>query len=317
VYEPEPGEGAGLVAAGMLAPAGETRFGEEALRGLMLESARRWPAFAAELTEVSGVDVGYRTEGTLLVGLTDDDLAELRRQFDYYTRAGERLEPLTGRQIREREPMLSPRIRGGAYAPGDRQVDPRKVLEALRRLPIRVEAERVTDLAAVAADVVVVAAGCGSAALTGLPVRPVKGQLLRLRAPSAPLRHVVRGHAHGRPVYVVPRADGELIIGATEEERGADRTVTAGGVLDLLRPAADLLPGIAEFALTETLAGLRPGTPDNAPIIGRLPGGHLVATGHYRNGVLLAPVTADAVAELASAGRTRENLTAFDPKRFA
>src|SRR6185369_5082467 len=162
-------------------------------------------------------------------------------------------------------------VRGGAYAPGDRQVDPRKVLTALRGL-VRVEQRRVEEPAGLDADLVVIAAGSGTAALTGLPVRPVKGQLLRLRAPSAPIRHVIRGYANNRPIYVVPRADGELVVGATEEERGEDRTVTAGGVLDLLRPAADLLPGIAEFALTETLAGLRPGTPDNAPILGHLHG---------------------------------------------
>lgn len=312
VYEPDPGRSAGLVAAGMLAPTGETRFGEEPLRALMTESARRWPAFAADLQAASGFDIGYRSEGALLVALTDDDLGELRRLFDYY----DRIEPLTGRELREREPMLSPRVRGGAYAPGDRQVDPRKVLTALRGL-VRVEQRRVEDPARLDADLVVIAAGSGTAALTGLPVRPVKGQLLRLRAPSAPIRHVIRGYANNRPIYVVPRADGELVVGATEEERGEDRTVTAGGVLDLLRPAADLLPGIAEFALTETLAGLRPGTPDNAPIIGRLAGGALVATGHYRNGVLLAPVTADAIAELAATGRTSENLAAFEPKRFA
>jgi glycine oxidase len=317
VYDPAPGGGAGLVAAGMLAPTGEAGFGEDALRTLMLDAAARWPAFAVELRDATGVDVAYRGEGTLLVALTDDDLAEIRRLFEFYRRAGQRIEPMTARELREREPMLSPRVRGGAYAPGDRQVDPRKVLRALRQAAVRFVTATVTDLAAVHEEKTVVAAGCGSAALTGLPVRPVKGQLVRLRADEAPIRHVIRGYAQGRRVYVVPRLDGELVIGATEEERGADTTVTAGGVLDLLRPAADLLPGIAEFALTETLAGLRPGTPDNAPMIGVLRSGEIVATGHHRNGVLLAPVTADAVAELVSTGRQPTNLAAFQPERFA
>jgi glycine oxidase len=209
--------------------------------------------------------------------------------------------------------MLSPRIRGGAYSPGDHQVDPRKVIHALIKTGVRIIPEALTK----ADDVTVVAAGVGSAALTGLPVRPVKGQLLRLRAPQPPIRHVIRGYANTRAVYVVPRADGELVVGATEEERGADTTVTAGAVLDLLRPAADLLPGIAEFALTETLAGLRPGTPDNAPIIGRLPTGVIVATGHFRNGVLLTPVTADAVAALVSGDPAGVDLRPFRPDRFA
>src|SRR5262249_5180781 len=151
--------------------------------------------------------------------------------------------------------------------------------------------------------------GTGAAALTGLPIRPVKGQLLRLRGAEPLVRHVIRGVALGRHVYLVPRADGELVVGATEEERGSDTTVTVGGVLDLLRPDADLLPGVAELALAEALAGLRPGTPDNAPVIGRLGAAVrgsrpsvLVAAGHYRNGVLLSPVTGGVIADLVTAG---------------
>jgi glycine oxidase len=317
VYESGPANGAATVAAGMLAPAGEARFGEEALQTLLLRSARRWESFAAELSAAGGTDVGYRTEGTLLVALTDDDLAELKRLYEYYSRAGERLEPLSGKQLRDREPMLSPRIRGGAYAPGDRQVDPRKVLEALRGLLPAPVPGLVEDLNSLPEELIVVAAGVGSAKLTGLPVRPVKGQLVRLRSRTPLLSHVIRGSAYGRPVYLVPRADGELVVGATEEERGDDRTVTAGGLLDLLRPAADLVPGVTELPVTETIAGLRPGTPDNAPIIGRLPDGTVVATGHYRNGVLLAPITADAVTALVANQSKDMNLEEFAPERFA
>ena len=144
----------------------------------------------------------------------------------------------------------------------------------------------------------------------------MKGQLLRLRGPEPLLTHVVRGVALGRHVYLVPRADGELVVGASEEERGADTTVTAGGVLDLLRPAADLLPGVAELALAETLAGLRPGTPDNAPVLGHLHGKVYVAGGHYRHGVLLAPVTAHAVADLVTRGSTDVDVSAFGAGRF-
>lgn len=320
VYDADPARGAGRVAAGMLAPTAEANFGEEALQGLMLESMRRWPAFAAELGAATGMPLGYRTDGTLLVALTDDDLAEVRRLVDYYRRAGTPIEPLGGRQLRELEPLLSPRIRGGARAAGDHQVDPRRLLAALRSLPVRHERRDVADLSELRDDVIVVANGCGLAAATGLPVRPVKGQLLRLRGAEPLLTHVVRGVALGRHVYLVPRADGELIVGATEEERGTDTTVTAGGVLDLLRPAADLLPGVAELALTETLAGLRPGTPDNAPILGRLvghPHGTVyVAGGHYRHGVLLAPVTAHAVADLVTRGSTDIDLSSYGPGRF-
>ncbi|GAB3859034.1 glycine oxidase ThiO [Dactylosporangium cerinum] len=316
VYDGDPARGAGLVAAGMLAPTAEANFGEEALQELMLESMRRWPGFAAELGAATGMPLGYRTDGTLLVALTDDDLTDVRRLVDYYRRAGTPIEPLGGRQLRELEPLLSPRVRGGARAGGDHQVDPRLLLAALRSLPVRHERRDVADLSTLRDDVIVVANGIGLAGSTGLPVRPVKGQLLRLRGPEPLLTRVVRGVAHGRHVYLVPRADGELVVGATEEERGADRTVTAGGVLDLLRPAADLLPGVAELALAETLAGLRPGTPDNAPVIGHLADNVYVAGGHHRNGVLLAPVTAHVVADLVTKGSTDVDITPYAAGRF-
>ncbi|GAB3953159.1 hypothetical protein GCM10027614_58130 [Micromonospora vulcania] len=158
------------------------------------------------------------------------------------------------------------------------------------------------------------------AALTGLPVRPVKGQILRLRAPGgvAPgFRHVIRGYADGESVYLVPRADGEVVLGATVEER-ADTTVTAGAVLRLLRAGVDLLPELAEYDLVETIAGLRPGTPDNAPILGPLPGRPdvLVATGHHRHGIVLAPVTADLIADLVISGVPDPLLAPFRPDRF-
>jgi glycine oxidase len=311
VYDPHPGGGASDVAAGMLAPAGEASFGERELVGLLVESARRWPGFAAEL----GIDVGYRADGTLLVARTDDDLAELDRLVRLQSAYGLTPVALRTSELREREPLLSPRLRGGALVEGDGQVDPRRVLGALRSTGILVVPRTVTSLSTVDSDVVVVAAGCGSASLTGLPVRPVKGQLLRLRGRIA-LRHTVRGYADGRAVYLVPRADGEVVVGATSEER-TDPTVTAGAVLDLLRAAVDVVPELAEYSLTEARYGFRPGTPDNAPVIGWLRPGVLVATGHYRNGVLLAPVTADAVADLVTGGPDAGLVNAFGPGRFA
>jgi len=169
----------------------------------------------------------------------------------------------------------------------------------------------------VEADVVVVAAGVGTAALTGLPIRPVKGQTVRLRAPEPAVRHVIRGWVRGRQVYLVPRTDGEIVVGATEEERGDDTSVTAGGLLDLLRPAAELLPEVVEYPVTEILAGLRPGTPDNAPFLGRWRDNIVVAAGHHRNGVLLTPVTADAIAELVATGHTPPEIEPFTPTREA
>ena len=316
VYDPAPGSGASQVAAGMLAPVGEAYFGEDELVALAVESARRWPEFARSLAVESGIDVGYRPDGTLLVARTADDLAELSRLARWQAALGLPVTALSASELRAREPRLGPRIRGGGFVPGDHQVDPRRVLAALLALPgLAIERRAVTDMSTVDGDVVVVAAGCASAVLTGLPVRPVKGQVVRLRGAPG-LRCVIRGYVDGRSVYLVPRADGEVVVGATNEER-RDATVTAGAVLDLLRSAIDLVPDLAEAELTETRVGFRPGTPDNAPIIGELRPGVLVATGHYRNGILLAPVTADAVADLVTGGgATADLVKPFGAERF-
>jgi glycine oxidase len=324
VHDPAPGRGASHVAAGMLAPVGEACFGEEELTALLVASARRWPAFAARLRAVSGLDVGYRDEGSLLVARTDDDLAEVTRLLELQAALGLPAVSLRASALREREPLLAPRIRGGAHAPEDHQVDPRRVVTALLRAAeaagVRIDRRSVTDLSNVDGDLVVVAAGCGAAELTGLPVRPVKGQLLRLRrvgdgADPTALRHVIRGYVDGRQVYLVPRRDGEIVVGATSEER-RDSTLTAGAVLDLLRAAVDLVPELSEYELAEAQVGFRPGTPDNAPIIGELRPGVFVAAGHYRHGIVLAPVTADAIAGLITGGPDGELVRSFGPGRF-
>jgi glycine oxidase len=298
--------GAWQVAAGMLAPGGESAFEQPALTRLLAESNERWPAFAAEL----GVDVGYDDAGTLGLAMTADDLAGATRVW-----SRQKLPLLRPSELREREPALSPRVRAGVFSPAERQVDPRKVVAALRdRLDGRIVAGRVRALSEVDAATVVVAAGCGTAGLTGLPVRPVKGQVLRLRGEPGLLRHVLDATVDGRQVYLVPRADGEVVVGATQEER-TDRAVTAGGVHDLLHAAIELVPGLAEWELAETTVGHRPGTPDNAPLLGRLSENTIVAAGHHRNGVLLAPITADLIAGLV-AGHEDPLLAHFAPGRF-
>ncbi|MDP9799172.1 glycine oxidase [Catenuloplanes nepalensis] len=298
--------GAWEVAAGMLAPIGEAYFGEVELTGLLVDSAARWPGFAADLAAASGVEVGYRGEGTLAVALTADDLAAATRLIAYQRDLGLAVDPLTPSAMRAVEPVLSPRVRGGALIPGDHQVDPRRVTAALRiaaaRAGVRFVRRRVANVSEVYADRVVVAAGCGTAALTGLPVRPVRGEVLRLRAPGRKpgFTHVIRGYADGREVYLVPRRDGEVVVGATAHER-ADDDVTAGAVLRLLRAAADLIPEIEEYALVEAQSGARPGSPDNRPILGDWAAGSrevVVAAGHYRHGILLTPVTAELITAL-------------------
>ncbi|WP_353942079.1 glycine oxidase ThiO [Streptomyces sp. HUAS MG91] len=346
VVDPEPGGGAAQVAAGMLAAVTELHYGEQTLLGLNVASAARYPAFAAELSEVTGQDLGYRACGTLAVALDADDRAHLRELHALQRKSGLDSEWLSGRDCRRLEPMLAPGVRGGLRVDGDHQIDPRRLASALltacersgvvlRRAwadRLRVVRDRacgvtLTDGTELDAGQVVLAGGSRSGQLAGVPdevlppVRPVKGQVLRLTVPRryAPfLSRTVRAVVRGSHVYLVPRVNGELVVGATTEELGWDTTVTAGGVYELLRDAHELVPGITELPLTETRAGLRPGSPDNAPLLGptALPGLHL-ATGHHRNGVLLTPVTGDALAHALVTGELPEEASPFTPRRFS
>lgn len=345
VVDPAPGGGAARVAAGMLAPVTELHYGEEQLLALNLASARRYPAFVQELEEASGRETGYRTCGTLAVALDADDRADLRELHAFQQRCGLDSQWLTGRECRRLEPMLAPSVRGGLRVAGDHQIDPRRLAGALvaaceragvgfrRTTAARLSVVRDRATGAVLADGTevsagrtVLATGSDSGRLDGVPpallppVRPVKGQVVRLRVPSAYapfLSRTVRAVVRGGHIYLVPRTDGELVVGATSEEMGWDSTVTAGGVYELLRDAHELVPGITELPLAETSAGLRPASPDNAPLLGptALPG-LIVATGHYRNGVLLTPVTGDALGELLATGELPELARPFTPRRF-
>jgi glycine oxidase len=317
----ELGAGATHVAAGMLAPVSEVEFGEAA-RGVLeqgLRSAAMWPPFAAELERAGESDVGLRRSGTLLVARDDDEARELERQFAFRQQLGLRAVRLRASEAREREPALAPTVRLGVHAPDDHSVDPRRVVAALwraceregvslrrhtpaLRLELDAAGERVLGVeiegGVLAAGEVVVACGAWSGALAGLPdgagvpVRPVKGQILRLRDPAGPglLEGVVRFEGG----YLVPRGDGRYVLGATVEERGFEPNATAGGVYELLRDAHELVPGISELQIEELGVGYRPCTPDNVPIVGRgRLDGLLWATGHHRNGILLAPLTAE------------------------
>jgi glycine oxidase len=349
------------VAAGMLAPVAEAEFGEAGRRVLELglRSAEMWPRFAAELEQASGMDVGLMRTGTLLVARDEDGARELERQFAFRASLGLRVERLRPSESRRREPALAPTVRLALQAPDDHSVDPRLVLAALREACVsagvklreqspvaRVEVDEDGVSAVVLASGerlagrrVVLAAGPWSERIDGLPagagipVRPVKGQILRLRDPAGPglLSMVVRFDGG----YLVPRAEGRYVLGATVEERGFAARPTVGGVYELLRDAADLVPGVSELEIEELSVGFRPGTPDNAPAIG--PGavpGLAWATGHHRNGVLLAPLTAEMLVHVlegtpapAQAAREREGgsprgslaelLAACDPARFA
>jgi glycine oxidase len=304
-------------AAGMLAPVTEVHYGEEALLALTLASRDRWPSFAAELADASGVEPGYRTNGTLSVARDGDDLARLDELAVFQTKLGLEVTKLRSREVRQLEPALSPRVRGGFLVAGDHSVDNRALVLGLREACVRagvsLYSTELTNLRQLDAGQIVVAAGHASIRLLPeLALRPVKGQLLHLRGEPL-LTHTVRGI----DAYLVPRADGRLLVGATVEEKGADLSATAGGVYELLRAAYELVPGMTELAFAETVVGLRPATADNAPLLGRIDARTLVATGHYRNGILLAPLTADLMVELLTTGRTPDLAVPFSPDRFA
>ncbi len=351
IADPAPGSGATRAAAGMLTPVAEAAYAEKELFRLGSESLRRYPAFAAELTGLTGLPTGFRQCGTLQIAYDASDLAVLDEMHALQETLGAPARRLTARECRAAEPMLDPSVRGGLLAEGDGSVDPRLLTAALLAAASRAGAAlvrqdvaeilvtagraagaRLADGTEARAGWVVLAAGWQSAAIAGLPgadvppVRPVKGQILRLRPtpatlaaglPPGLLARTVRGIVRGSSVYLVPRHSGELVIGATQEELGPDTQVTAGGVWELLRDARTLVPGITELEFAEASAGLRPGTPDNAPVLGpsQLPG-LVLATGHFRSGVLLAPATADIITDYLATQRLADSARPFAAQRF-
>jgi glycine oxidase len=340
------GRGTSHVAAGMLAPVAEVEFGASGgrLLELGLRSASIWPAFAAELDAEADISVGLLRTGTLLLARDGDDARELERQLEFRNSLGLAVRRLRPSDARELEPALAPTVRLALEAPDDHSVDPRLVLAALRRV-CEYSGVRLRESARVArvelaggriagvslqdgerlpAAQVVLAAGPWSEHIDGLPagagvpVRPVKGQILRLRDPAG--AGLVTRVLRFRGGYLVPRGDGRYVLGATVEEQGFAQTPTAGGVYELLRDARELVPGTSELEIEELSVGLRPGTPDNGPAIGHgTVRGLIWATGHYRNGILLAPLTAELVVGLLTGADERAAeplLAACAPDRF-
>ena len=335
------GAAASHAAAGMLAACAEAEPGEEALVALGRESQARWPAFAAELLAASGIDVELRPEGTLLLALTADDQARLTHLLVFQQKLGLPLQWISAADTRRREPHLAGKLAGAVFSPEDTQVDNRKLVAALRvaaqaagasvseHQPVRAISSRggrvdgiiLGDGTKVPADVVVLAAGAWARSIEGVdpklrpPVRPIKGQMLALRMnPAAPLlSHVV--WAPG--AYLVPRRDGRLLVGATVEEKGYDTSLTAGGILTLLEAAWRAVPAIEELAIDEMWVGHRPGSRDDAPILGAGPiDGLIYASGHHRNGILLAPITADAIVRLVLDSAVEAVIRPFGIERF-
>jgi glycine oxidase len=330
------------VAAGMLAPVTEATFTEQRLLELNLASLSRYPDFVAELETVSGLPTGLRRTPNLSVAYDADDAARLATFADFLARADHPGERLTSRECRRYEPLLAPTIRSGLLVEGDWSCDNRLLWRALietghrtgvREVPGfvhrvdssngRVTGVQLADGHTIDAGCVVVANGAWARQIDGLPdlpVRPVKGQIVRLdpgRLPAPSL--TIRAYSRGSEIYLVPReGDREVVLGATVEELGFDHRVTAGGVYELLRDARTVMPMTAEYALAETSVGWRPGTPDNAPILGQCDvDGLLLATGHYRNGVLLTPITADVISTLIVTGELDRIAAPFTLNRFA
>jgi len=330
VIDPSPGRGALWAAAGMLAPISESHPEEEDLLALLIEAARCWAEFAKDLEAEAQMSIGYRKSGTLLVGVDAGDKSELARAASLHRRFGLASTPLSREELHGLEHNLAPSVRSGLYIPDDHQVNNRllaeALLQALRSRGVTFVEQRVVEVrgatldldsgATLAASLVLVCPGAHLGQIRGLEsahlptIRPVKGQILRLK--GAPiLERTVRASVHGRALYLVPREDGELVVGATVEERGFDTRVMAGEVFRLLDDARRVVPGIDELEIADVTAGLRPGSPDNAPTLAWLNDGKcLAAVGHFRNGVLLAPLTASVVAALVS-GDIHDAMTLF------
>ena len=336
----EAGRGTSWQAAGMLAPDAEIGFEELELYKLNRESLRRWPDFAERVEAASGIDVDYRDEGTLIVADDRDSAEALRRLYEFQEEQGLAVEWLTGEEAREIEPFVAPRLSAAVYAPSDHQVDNRRLLRALRaafeaeggtlheHTPVQAvvpdaDAPAVVteDGTRVAASAVVVAAGVWSRELEGLtpdaqpPVRPVKGQMIQLRRKRPfDLQHVIRGPE----AYLAPKSSGRIVVGATSEEMGFDTTVTAGGLYELLEGGWEVVPGILDLPVDDTWAGLRPASRDHAPLLGATSApGIVLATGHYRHGILLTPITAEEIARHVRSGETSSWLEPFSPTRFS
>ncbi len=331
------GSGATRAATGMLAARAEVEPGEDDLLPLTLASQEMWRDFAAELESAGGQSVDYRDEGTMIVALSRDEVDRLRFRHDLQVRHGLDSVWLSGTLAREREPGLRPNVVGAVFSPQDHQVDARLVASALktafaraggvlyentRVVSLERSGGRVTGLATEAgtfsAGTVVLAAGAWSAELLpglDLPVRPLRGQSLALRMdPRAPaLTHIV----WTEQIHMAPKGDNRLIIGATVEERGFDTANTAGGLFALLEAARHALPAMEELAVDEIWTGFRPTSLDDAPILGGIGiDGLVAATGHHRNGILLAPVTARAIANLIVDGRMDGPEANFTYARF-
>jgi len=339
------GREASHAAGGMLAPLAEADRVDDFFK-LSVASRALYADFSRELREAAGVDIEYRTEGTLYLALTEEDEEELDCRWQWQHAAGMNVKRLNAACVHKLEPLITPKLRWALKFPDDHQVDNRRLTVALAAAAQAVgaefwagtEARRVltegsggrqrivgvdTTRGELRARCLIIAAGSWSSWLTadeGRPlanfkVEPVRGQMIALEMPAPSVRHVI----YSRRGYLIPRLGGFMIAGSTTEHAGYDQSVTAGGAASIIEHALEMVPGVGELAITEIWAGLRPCAPDGWPVLG--PDAHIdgliYATGHYRNGILLAPITAQAISELIIKGESSIDLTPFSVTRFA
>jgi glycine oxidase len=336
----EPGRGASWAAAGMLSPAPDSPR-DIPLVPLAKESLRLYPEFVAAIEEASGKQTGYTREGALEIFFGKQAGTQLSGLVSLHRELGLGTEPIAMDAARGWERLISPVARAAAWLPAEGMVDPREltsaVLAAAKNRGVEIWPQRrvtalllerdkcqgvIAENETIGAERVIIAAGYSSNEITighdllarYAPTRPVRGQIVALRLPGAGLRRVVRS----KNGYLVPRKDGRIIAGSTIEEAGSEKRVTLAGIRKILDGTLELVPDLARAEVLEMWSGLRPGTPDDLPIIGPTEiDGLLIATGHYRNGVLLAPVTARLISDLILRGRTSLDAETFSPLRFS
>ncbi len=331
----QPGQEASWASAGILSPAPENP-GMVAMVPLGKASLALYPEFVAQVEEISGKSAGFRPKGTLEALFSRDTKAELSTIIALHHGLGLKAEPLRGEDARELEPALSEDVEAAVLRPEEASVDNRALTAALLEAAQRGGAEifpgngakaiwregnrcagLVLQNEKVEAKWTVIAAGCFSATIEGIapyaPVRPAKGQMVALRADDLKMERVL----WSEKIYLVPRNDGRILAGATVEYTGFDKRTTAGGIEKILSAAIDLAPALADARVEETWAGLRPDSPDHLPILGPADlDGLLLATGHFRSGILLTPITARLVREWITEQRVSVDWDRFSPLRF-
>jgi len=336
------GKEASWAAAGMLSGRLDLKPSEKQLLPIFEKSHHAWPKFAKELENKSGKRIGYRKEGTLMIACDINEEQKLKNNYNFLKNNNIDVSWLSGNKIREKEPYVSNNVLSGFFSPEDHHVNNRYILDALITILKKnknncifkenTEVEKIitdkdqvigvqTRNETIKTKEIIICSGAWTNKIKNIeikevPIRPVKGQMVCLKMPknTSLLKHIL----WRENVYLVPRDNSDLIIGATEEEMGFDKSLTAGGIYNLLKIAREVLPAIENLSIVESWAGLRPATRDEAPIIGpsKKIKGLIYATGHHRNGILLAPLTSNVIKNYYLNGKIENDFNNLRPGRF-